>query len=68
MKLSEINTQIEKLGKNKKAILSIIDLKVAEELKTFQAEIKSLSFKLNTLSWALVVIVMGFLGKILLGV
>lgn len=68
MKLSELNTEINKLGKNKNAILTIIDMKVTEELKTFTAEIKSLNFKLATLSWALVVIVLGFLAKIAFGV
>lgn len=68
MKLTEINDSLERInGKDKKALLEAIDLKVAEDLKVFQAEIKGLAFKFNILSWALVVIVIGFLGKILWG-
>lgn len=68
MKLSEIHSTLSKLGKNSKAISHLIDLKVAEEMRTYEAEIKSLHFKVNTLMWVLAVIVLGFLAKLFIGV
>ncbi|MEM9363646.1 MAG: hypothetical protein AAGA43_13490 [Bacteroidota bacterium] len=66
MKLLETNDQIEKLDNNKSAILSLLDMAMSQKEKIYQSEIKSLHFKINTLTWAMAVIVLGFLAKLFL--
>lgn len=68
MKISEISNLTKGLGKEHTALLKLIDIKVDEEMRTVQAEIKSLHFKLVTLTWSILVIVLGFLAKLAFGV
>lgn len=67
MKISKINSVAEKLKEQKNAILELIDIKVDQEIEGFQAEIKALNYKLATLTWFMVVIVLGFLAKLVFG-
>lgn len=67
MKLSEINSQLQKLGKAREGITNLIDLAMQNEAKVMQAEFRAMNYKINIIMWVIVVIILGFLGKFLGG-